>query len=98
MGAARSVDGWRSVAKRAVSTAVVVVVLPVGDHHTGLGEGPEHVDVEAFVADPAVERLDVAVAPGLAGRMNDSPTRSPAQSAIASQASSGPLSQRNTAG
>ena len=50
-----------------MSSAVVVVLLPVGDHDPGLGQGPEDVDVEAFVADPAVERLDVAVAPGLAG-------------------------------
>jgi hypothetical protein len=46
---------------------VVVVRLPVADHHPRLNQYPEHVDVEAFVAHPAVERLDIAVAPGLAG-------------------------------
>ena len=60
MGAGCSVDGWCLVAERAVSSAVVVVLLPVGDHDSGLGQAPEDVDVEAFVADPAVERFDVA--------------------------------------
>ena len=47
---------------------VVVFVLPVADDHTCLCQRPEAVDVEAFVADAGVERFDVAVAPGLAGR------------------------------
>ncbi|MDT5310594.1 MAG: hypothetical protein QOE48_6315 [Mycobacterium sp.] len=47
---------------------VVVVVLPVADDDAGLGQGPEAVDVEAFVADAGVERFDVAVASRLAGR------------------------------
>jgi len=42
---------------------VVVVVLPVADDHSGLSQRPEGVDVETFVADSGVERLDVAVAP-----------------------------------
>jgi hypothetical protein len=33
VGASGSVDGWGLVAERAVSPAVVVVVLPVSDHH-----------------------------------------------------------------
>jgi len=91
VGAGRSVDRWGLVAERGVSPAVVVVRLPVADHHACLCERPEHVDVEAFVAHPAVQRLDIAVAPGLAGWEKCRPTRPPAQSAIAAQASSGPL-------
>ena len=45
-----------------------LVAEGVADHHARLRQRPEHVDVEAFVADAAVERLDAAVAPGLAGR------------------------------
>ena len=45
-----------------------VVVFPVADDHAGLGQGPEAVDVEAFIADAGVERFDVAVAPGFPGR------------------------------
>ena len=41
--------------------------LPVGDDDSGLGERPEDVDVEAFVADAAVAGFDVAVSPGLPG-------------------------------
>ena len=47
---------------------VVVVVFPVADDHVGVGQRPEAVDVEAFVADAGVERFDMAVAPRLAGR------------------------------
>ena len=43
---------------------VIVVVLPVGDDHSGVEQGVEAVDVQALVADSAVERLYVAVAPG----------------------------------
>ena len=49
-----------------MSAVVVVFVFPVADDDAGLGQGPELVDVQVFVADPAVERFDVAVAPGLA--------------------------------
>ena len=62
LGASRRVDRWRLVIERAVPSPVVVVVLPVGDHDAGVGQGPEDVDVQAFVADSGVERLDVAVA------------------------------------
>src|SRR6476660_1631271 len=48
-------------------SVVVVFVLPVADDHSGLGERPEQVDVQAFVADPSVERFDVPVTPWLAG-------------------------------
>src|ERR1700716_2100107 len=67
VGAGCSVRQLALVAERGVSPAVVVVRLPVADHHPRLSQRPEHVDVEAFVAHPAVERLDIAVAPGLAG-------------------------------
>jgi hypothetical protein len=50
------------VAERAVPS-VVVTLFPVGDHDAGLGQAPEEVDVQAFVAEPAVERFDVADAP-----------------------------------
>src|ERR1700733_1013331 len=33
------------------ASAVVVVLLPVGDHDAGLGQAPEDVDVQALVAD-----------------------------------------------
>ena len=47
---------------------MVVLVFPIGDDHPGLGQGPEAVDIEAFIADAGVERLDVAVAPGFTRR------------------------------
>ena len=50
-----------------MAAVVVVVVFPVVDDYAGLSQGPEAVDVEAFVADAGVEGFDVAVAPGLAG-------------------------------
>jgi hypothetical protein len=46
---------------------VVVLGLPVADCDPRVGQGPEEVDIEAFVAEAAVEGLDVAVPPGLAG-------------------------------
>lgn len=98
MGAGGSVPGRCLVAQGGVPAVVVVFGFPVGDDDPGLGEGPEGVDVEAFVSDPAVERFDVAVLPGFAGWDKESPTRCSAQSAIAVQASSGRLSQRSTAG
>jgi hypothetical protein len=73
VGAGRSINGWGLVAERAVSSAVVVVPFPVTDHDSGLGQRPEDVDVEAFVADSAVERFDVAVAPRFSGRDEGQP-------------------------
>jgi hypothetical protein len=75
---------------------VVVFGLPVAGHDSGVGQGPDQ--VEAFVAEPSVERFDVAVPPRLPGRDEREPDPFAAQSAMAMQASSGPLSQRNTAG
>ena len=81
-----------------MSAVVVVVVFPVANDHSGVGQRPEAVDVEAFVADAGVERFDVAVAPRLPGRDEVQPDLAGCQSAIALQANSGPLSQRSTAG
>jgi hypothetical protein len=50
-----------------VSSVLVVLALPVGDGDPGVGQGPVQLDVEAFVAEPAVEGFDVAVASGFAG-------------------------------
>ena len=47
---------------------VVVLVLPVADDDLCVQQRVEVVDVEALVADPAVERLDVPVAPRRARR------------------------------
>ena len=47
---------------------VVVFGLPVADHDLGVEQRVEAVDVQALVAEPAVERLDVPVVPGRAGR------------------------------
>jgi len=68
VGAGGSVPGRCLVAQGGVPAVVVVFGFAVGDDDPGLGEGPEGVDVEAFVSDPAVERFDVAVPPGFAGR------------------------------
>ena len=53
-----------------MEAVVVVVMFPVADDDAGVRERPEGVDVEAFVADPGVEGLDVAVEPGLSGVMS----------------------------
>jgi hypothetical protein len=53
VGVAGSIDDRVLVAECAVPPVVVVVVLPVADDDAGLGQGPEDVDVEAFVAEPA---------------------------------------------
>lgn len=42
---------------------MVALFVPVADHGLRMQQRVEAVDVEAFVADPAVERLDVPVAP-----------------------------------
>jgi hypothetical protein len=77
---------------------VVVVVFPVADDHPGLRQGPEAVDVETFVADAGVEGFDVAVARRLTGRDKVQTDLPEAQSAIAPQANSGPLSHLSTVG
>jgi hypothetical protein len=56
VGAGGGVAGWGLVTQGGVPPVVVVVVFPVADDHAGLGQRPEAVDVEAFVADAGVER------------------------------------------
>ena len=47
---------------------MVVFGFPIADHDLGVQERIEAVDVQALVANPAVERFDVAVAPRRPGR------------------------------
>lgn len=79
---------------------VVVLVFPVGDHDPVPGQGSERRDVEAFVAQLAVERLNVAVTPSLAAwdERQATVTRSPTHSRSVAQTKSEPLSLRNTTG
>lgn len=72
-------------------------VLAVADSDLGMGEGLTVVQWEAFVAKATVKRFGVAVAPGPTGWDGPNQTRSPAQSATATAASSGPQSQRKAA-
>ena len=65
--ARRSVLGWRSVTQGRMPVAVVVLVFEVADDHPGLEQGVPVVAVEALLAQPVVERFDVAVAPRLSG-------------------------------
>jgi hypothetical protein len=58
--ARRGIHRRRQIAEGGMEAVVVVVVFPVADDDAGVGERPEGVDVEAFVADPGVEGLDVA--------------------------------------
>src|ERR1700756_2333205 len=67
MNAGGSVAAPWLVTEGGTAAARVVVVFPVTDDHSGLAQRPEAVDVQAFVADAGVERIDVAVAPRLAG-------------------------------
>ncbi len=50
-----------------MSPVVVVVIAPVIDDDFRLGQRPESIDVQAFVAHPGVERLREPVVPGLTG-------------------------------
>ena len=54
MSAGGSVARRGRVAESRVPPVVVVFVLPIGDDNSRVGQYPEDVDVEAFVADPAV--------------------------------------------
>src|SRR3954451_22752677 len=56
-----------------MASVLVVLVLPVADGDPRVGQGPEQVDVQAFVAETAVERLNVSVPPRLAGRDEGEP-------------------------
>jgi len=57
---------WWSVAQREVRPDPVVRVAPHLDQDLRLEQGVEALSVQALVAQPAVERLDVAVLPGAA--------------------------------
>src|SRR5215475_10567751 len=59
---------WCEPAQARVWSCNVVVDTPGLDDPAGLGEIGEQVLVEAFVAQPAVERFDEAVLARLAGR------------------------------
>src|SRR6201993_3348841 len=87
VGTAGSVAGWGLVAQGGVTAVVVVVMFPVADDHPGVRQRPEAVDVEAFVADSAVERFDVTVAPRLAGwdEVQTDQARGPVSHCAASQ-------------
>src|SRR5271154_7349304 len=53
--------GWREVAERRVRTAGVVVLAPTADAVARIGQVAQAVEVEAFVAQLAVEAFDVTV-------------------------------------
>lgn len=55
------------MAKRAVRTAVIVVVLPSRQRRSSMLERRKLGDVQALVAQPPVERFDQSVLDGLAG-------------------------------
>ena len=61
---------WNT-SQRAVWPDLVVVLAPVGDLLAGLGQGLEPLFVEAFIAELAIEALDVAVLHGPAGLNQD---------------------------
>ena len=63
-----SVGDRGEVAERGVRPCRVVFVTPEGDDGPGVAQVPEAVDVEAFVAQTGVERLDAAVVPRCSGR------------------------------
>ena len=58
VGASGTVLGRGLVAQCRVAVPMVVVVFEVGDDYTGLEQRRPAVAVEAFVAQPVVERLD----------------------------------------
>ena len=69
MGAGGGVAGWLSGSRgREWGRWWLYLILPICDDDAGVRQGPEDVDVQAFVADPAVERFDIAVAPRLTRR------------------------------
>ena len=58
---------WRDATTAAVRTYLVEVTPPIGDDLASLDQRREPVFVETFVAELAVEALDVAVLHGFAG-------------------------------
>src|SRR6202022_1973182 len=71
------VPGGAQIAEGGMPSVPVVFVLPVADHDPSLSQGPEHIDVEAFIADPGVKRLDIAVTPRLPRRDKTQPDTLP---------------------
>ena len=53
---------------------LVVFLLPQSDNASGVVQGIELFHTEALIAEPAVERLDIAVSPRLAWRQSDTET------------------------
>src|SRR5882757_8965758 len=53
--------GWREIAERGVRTARVVVLAPAADSFARIAQIAQAVEIEAFVAQLAVEALDVTV-------------------------------------
>ena len=66
--ARRSVLGRRSVTQGRMPVAVAVLVFEVADNHPGFEQTVPMVAIEALLAQPIVERFDVAVVPGRSGR------------------------------
>ena len=71
-GAAKSAEGKvfrRDQITKSRARAAIIMVPPPGlDRPPSLGDGPEPVDVQTFVAQRPVERLDVDVIPWFPGR------------------------------
>src|SRR5512143_3990563 len=55
--------GW-AVSQTAVGPLRVIVAPPCLDEHPGFRQGVEHLPIQQFVAELAVERFIVAVLPG----------------------------------
>jgi hypothetical protein len=55
---------WRVICRRRVRLVVIVVVEPDSQLAPGIGQAEEHLHVQALVAQPSVEALDVAVLDG----------------------------------
>ena len=94
-----SVAGGRLIAQRGMGPMAVVLRFPIGDDDPSMSQCPERVEVQALVAQPAVERFDERVSPRLAGRDEQHPgSGGGAHSASAAAIISGPLSKRSTFG
>src|ERR687885_3051659 len=58
--------GWRAIAERSVRAHRVVVPPPALDDDLRLAQRVEDLAIEQLVAQPGIERFDVAVLPGRA--------------------------------
>jgi len=59
----RGILGRGQVVQRRVAASTIVVALEATDHHPGFAQGRPMVAVQALLAQPVVERFDVAVGP-----------------------------------